>query len=69
MDLQSFAWTSAYNPVRRSLTEAQLARVHEEEAQEKSFVWPEANTARLKAYMDGIYFVRWLYRNGGWLAA
>jgi hypothetical protein len=67
MDLQSFAWTSAYDAVRRSLTEAQLARVHEEEAQEKSFVWPEANAARLKAYMDEIYFARWLYRKGiGW---
>jgi len=67
MDLQAFVWTSAYDAVKRSLTDAQLARVHEEEAQEKSFVWPEANAARLKAYMDEIYFVRWLYRNGiGW---
>jgi len=67
MDLQTFVWTSAYDAVKRSLTDAQLARVHEEEAQEKSFVWPEANAARLKAYMDEIYFVRWLYRNGiGW---
>ncbi len=67
MDLQSFAWTSDYDAVKRSLTDAQFARVHEEEAQEKSFVWPEANAARLKAYMDEIYFVRWLYRKGiGW---
>jgi hypothetical protein len=67
MDLQSFVWTSAYDAVKRSLTEAQLARVREEEAQEKSFVWPEANNAKLKAYMDEIYFARWLYRKGiGW---
>ncbi len=67
MDLQTFAWTSDYGSVKRSLTDAQLARVHEEEAQEKSFVWPEANAAKLKAYIDEIYFVRWLYRKGiGW---
>jgi len=67
MDLQSFAWTSDYDAVKRSLTDAQFARVHEEEAQEQSFVWPEANAARVKAYMDEIYFVRWLYRKGiGW---
>jgi hypothetical protein len=67
MDLQTFAWTSAYDAVKRSLTDAQIARVHEEEAQERSFVWPESNAAKLKAYMDEIYFVRWLYRKGiGW---
>jgi hypothetical protein len=67
MDLQRFAWTSAYGAVKRSLTDAQIARVREEEAQEKSFVWPEANAARLKTYMDEVYFVRWLYRRGiGW---
>ncbi len=67
MDLKTFAWTSAYGAVKRSLTDAQLARVHEEEEQEKLFVWPEANAARLKNYIDEIYFVRWLYRKGiGW---
>ena len=67
MDLASFAWTSDYDSVKRSLNATQMARVQEEEAQEKSFVWPEANAARLKAYMDEIYFVRWLYRKGiGW---
>ena len=67
MNLRTFAWTSAYGAVKRSLTDAQLARVHEEEAQEKTFVWPEANAAKLKTYMDEIYFVRWLYRRGiGW---
>ena len=67
MDLKSFAWTSAYDTVKRSLTDAQLTRVQEEEEQEKSFVWPEAATAKLKNYMDEIYFVRWLYRKGiGW---
>ena len=67
MDLQSFAWTSAYDAVKRSLSETQLARVREEEAQEKSFVWPDAATAKLKNYMDEIYFARWLYRKGiGW---
>ena len=67
MDLKSFAWTSAYDTVKRSLTDLQLARVREEEEQEKSFVWPEAATAKLKNYMDEIYFVRWLYRKGiGW---
>ncbi|HEX5210330.1 MAG TPA: hypothetical protein VFW22_01165 [Pseudolabrys sp.] len=67
MDLQSFSWTSQYDAVKRALTDTQLARVREEEAQEKSFVWPEANNAKLKAYMDQIYFARWLYRKGiGW---
>ena len=67
MDLKSFAWTSAYGAVKRSLTDAQLARVHEEEEQEKSFVWPEQDTVKLKNYLDEIYFLRWLYRKGiGW---
>ena len=30
------------------LTDAQLARVREEEQQEKSFAWPDAATAKLK---------------------
>jgi hypothetical protein len=64
MDLKSFAWTSAYDAVKRSLTDAQLARVHEEEEQEKSFVWPEQHTVKLKNYLDEIYFLRWLYRKG-----
>jgi hypothetical protein len=67
MDLKSFAWTSAYDSVKRSLTDAQVARVHEEEQQEKSFVWPEQDTVKLKNYLDEIYFLRWLYRKGiGW---
>ena len=67
MDLKSFAWTSAYDAVKRSLTDAQIARVHEEEEQEKSFVWPEQDTVKLKNYLDEIYFLRWLYRKGiGW---
>ncbi len=67
MDLHSFAWTSSYGEVKRRLTEAQIKRVQEEEEQEKAFVWSEASTAKLKAYMDQIYFSRWLYRRGiGW---
>src|SRR6476469_806993 len=67
MDLKSFAWTSAYDTVKRSLTDAQIKRVQEEERQEKSFVWPEAATAKLKNYMDELYFARWIYRRGiGW---
>ncbi len=67
MDLKSFAWTSAYDTVKRSLTDAQIKRVQEEEEQEKSFVWPEAATAKLKNYMDELYFARWIYRRGiGW---
>jgi hypothetical protein len=67
MDLKSFAWTSAYNSVKRSLADAQVARVHEEEQQEKSFVWPEHDTVKLKNYLDEIYFLGWLYRKGiGW---
>jgi hypothetical protein len=67
MDLKSFAWTSDYDAVKRSLTDAQLARVHEEEEQEKSFAWPEQDIVKLKNYLDEIYFLRWLYRKGiGW---
>src|SRR6476659_1154316 len=67
MDLKSFAWSSAYGAVKRSLTEAQIKRVQEEEQQEKSFVWPEAATAKLKNYLDELYFARWIYRRGiGW---
>ena len=67
MDLKSFAWTSDYDAVKRSQTDAQLARVHEEEEQEKSFAWPEQDIVKLKNYLDEIYFLRWLYRKGiGW---
>jgi UDP-MurNAc hydroxylase len=67
MDLQTFAWTSDYDAVKRSLNETQLARVREEEAQEKRFTWSDESTAKLKRYMDQIYFLRWLYRRGiGW---
>jgi len=67
MDLKSFAWTSDYDAVKRSLTDAQLARVHEEEEQEKSFAWPEQDIVKLENYLNEIYFLRWLYRKGiGW---
>jgi hypothetical protein len=67
MDLKSFGWTSAYDAVKRSLTDTQAARVHDEERQEKSFVWPAQDTVKLKNYRDEIYFLRWLYRKGiGW---
>jgi len=67
MDLTSFAWTSDYDAVKRSLNETQLQRVHDEEEEEKRFVWSNDSTAKLKKYMDEIYFLRLLYRRGiGW---
>jgi UDP-MurNAc hydroxylase len=67
MDLTSFAWTSAYDAVKRSLNETQLQRVRDEEEEEKHFTWSDDSTAKLKRYMDDIYFLRLLYRRGiGW---
>jgi hypothetical protein len=57
-DLKSFAWTLDYDAVKRSLTDMQVARVHEKEQQEKSFVWPEQDTIKLTNYLDEIYFLR-----------
>ncbi len=56
--MKSFAWTLDYDAVKRSLTDMQVARVHEKEQQEKSFVWPEQDTIKLKNYLDEIYFLR-----------
>jgi len=59
---------AGYDETRgRALFRAMLQRVREEEEQEKHFTWSDESTAKLKRYMDDIYFLRLLYRRGiGW---
>jgi hypothetical protein len=67
IDLESFAVSSDYSSVNRSLDEAKLQKVAERESEEENFVLPADFTAKLEKYMSEIYFLRTLFRRGiGW---
>lgn len=67
MDLKTLEFTSSYQEVNRTLEESKARKVIEREAEEEAFTLPADFDAKLKKYLDEVYFLRLFFRRGiGW---
>ena len=67
MDLETREYSSGYGEVKRELGPENAMKVTAREAEEAEFRLPDDFDARLKAYLDEVFGLRWLLRHGiGW---
>jgi len=64
LDLQSHAWTSAYDRVSRELNEQQIFKLREREETEEAYQVPSDLAERVKRYFDSVYFLRFFFPRG-----
>jgi len=67
MDLDTLKYTSSYSDVNRKLDADNLKKVMLREKEEEEFILPDDCGAKLKKYLDEVFFLRKLFRRGiGW---
>lgn len=67
MNLDTLKFSSSYADINRNLEENKTRKVVEREAEEEAFVLPADFDAKLKKYLDEVYFLRLFFRRGiGW---